>query len=715
MIVKNFTTVDYINLSPNSTIRETIAAFLHYRVDIGCITQNKKLVGIVHKHSIHRALLQDFSMNDSIQPLINESVITIHKEQHLTKAREVMIAGNVSQAVVLDDNGEIYGIMSKSDLVTSHMTALEDTLNRMRSLIENLQDAVISVDPNLKITTFNETALSLLGLNKNTLLGTTIDRVLPPFKKWLIETLKTGEIQEAKRIWYRELTVIASFIPIREFNQVSGAMVVLRDVTSYESIANELETTNRLKKILDSALELAYDGVVVTDNNGCITMSNHGFLDFFQIEKQTDILGLPITEVAPQIPSHHSIDLNKKIDGELININDKNCIVAQMPIHQNGQKLGAIFKIIFRQLDAWKDMLLHMEQLENEISYYRGELIRISKENDPFAHVISNNDAMEKFKQEAAIAAKSFSTILITGESGTGKELIAEGIHTASGREGAFIKVNCAAIPEELLESEFFGYVEGAFTGAKKGGKPGKFELAHNGTLFLDEIGDMPLALQVKLLRVLQEQEFERVGATKTTKVDVRIISATNKDLAALVKEGKFREDLFYRIHVIHLRIPSLRERLDDIPLLCKHFIKKINLKTNKELISVSPEVIQVFQNYQWPGNIRQLENVLERAYHFCQKTQIEVNHLPVELIEESKNESIMRPIEATNDEEGLQINRQHSINQTEKEVIIQALLQCEGNRTKAAKVLGVSRTTLYQKIKKYNIKEELNYKTASF
>ncbi|MDE5416288.1 sigma 54-interacting transcriptional regulator [Alkalihalobacterium chitinilyticum] len=712
MIVKNFTTVDYINLSPESTIRETIAAFLHHRVDIGCITRESKLVGIVHKHSIHRALLQDFSMDDSIQPFINESVVTINKDQHLTEAREIMIAGNVSQAVVLDETGKIYGIMSKSDLVTSHMTALENTLNRLTSLIENLQDAVILVDPSLKITMFNKTSLSLLGLNKNTLNGTSIDRVLPPFKKWLIETLKTGEIQEAKRIRYRELTVIASFIPIREFNQISGAMVVLRDVTSYESIANELETTIKLKKILDSALELAYDGVVVTDNNGVITLSNQGFLDLLHFEKQNEIIGFPITEIAQQIPSHQSLTLNKKNEGELININHKNCIVAQMPIYQNGQKLGAIFKIIFRQLDAWKDMLLHMEHLEHEISFYRGELIRISKENDPFAHVITNNDAMQKFKKEATIAAKSFSTILITGESGTGKELIAEGIHTASGREGAFIKVNCAAIPEELLESEFFGYVEGAFTGAKKGGKPGKFELAHNGTLFLDEIGDMPLALQVKLLRVLQEQEFERIGATKTTKVAVRIISATNKDLVTLVKEGKFREDLYYRIHVIHLNIPSLRDRIDDIPILCNHFVKKINLKTNKKIFGVTPKVIQVFQNYHWPGNIRQLENVLERAYHYCQKTKIEVHHLPKEILDSC--DVLAEPVASLpKNEADLPINRQRSMDQTEKQVIIQALLQCEGNRTKAARLLGVSRTTLYQKIKKYNIKEELNFTTS--
>jgi transcriptional regulator with PAS, ATPase and Fis domain len=709
--VSSFTTVNFVNLSLDSTIREAISAFLTHRVDIGCVTTDNNLLGIIHKNAIYRALLNNFSLDSSIRPFIKDNVVTIQKDQSLYDARDIMMKGNVSQAVVLDQNLKVYGIMSKLDLVNSNMTVLEDTLNRMKSLIENLQDAVISVDSNLKITTFNQTALDLLHLNGKSLLNSPIDRFLPDFRRWLIETLRTGEIQNAKRITFEDLTVIASFIPIREMTSVTGAMVVLRDVTAYEIIANELETTNRLKKILDSALELAYDGVAVTDKHGDITMINQGFMDLFSIDAQDDILGVPISTIAPQIPSQHSLKFDKKIAGELIQINDQKCIVAQMPIYQNGQRLGAIFKIIFRQLDTWKDILLHMEKLESEISYYRGELSRRSKDSSPFGHVISQNPQMEKFKQDAVIAGKSLSHVLITGESGTGKELFADGIHTISGRKGAFIKVNCGAIPEELLESEFFGYADGAFTGAKKGGKPGKFELADNGTLFLDEIGDMPPSLQVKLLRVIQEREFERIGATKTTKVNVRIISATNKDLAELVKQGKFREDLYYRIHVIHLHTPPLRERLDDVPLLCNHFINKINSKTNKNIIGVSPDVVMSFQQYHWPGNIRQLENVLERAFHFSQSNWIEMEHLPKEMnLLDGPSSSLL----AKKTESNFTINRKQSISQTEKEIILQALKKCRGNRTKAAEILGISRTTLYQKMKRYQIIEELAFRFTS-
>ncbi|MFC4801468.1 sigma 54-interacting transcriptional regulator [Neobacillus sp. GCM10023253] len=710
MKVSSFTTVNFVQLSLESTIRDAISAFLSHRVDIGCVTtEDRKLLGILHKNAIYRALLENTPLDSSIRPLIKQNVVTIQKDQTLLDAREIMIKGNVSQAVVLDQHQNVFGIMSKLDLVYSNMTALEDTLNRMKSLVENLQDAVISVDSNLKITTFNHTVIDLLQLNGKTLLNAPIDLFLPDFRKGLIETMKTGQIQQAKRFSFKDLTVIASFIPIRELNRITGAMVVLRDVTSYEIIAAELETTNQLKKILDSALELAYDGVAVTDKHGLITMANQGFLDLFSFDQQDQLLGTPISKIAPQLPSELSLKMDKKIEGKLIEINKRKCIVAQMPIYQDGQKLGAIFKIIFRQLEAWRDLLFHMEKLESEISFYRGELSRISKDTDPFAHVISQNSQMEKFKQDAVIAAKSLSNVLITGESGTGKELIAEGIHRVSGCKGAFIKVNCGAIPEELLESEFFGYADGAFTGAKKGGKPGKFELANNGTLFLDEIGEMPVSLQVKLLRVLQEQEFERIGATKTTKVNVRIISATNKDLAELVEQGKFREDLYYRIHVIHLHIPPLRERLDDIPLLCRYFINKINFKTKRNIIGVSPEVASSLQHYHWPGNIRQLENVLERAFHYSSSEWIEIEHLPQEL-KLLPQEPVLSPKSKTTESQ-FPIDRKQSISRTEKEVILQALKKCRGNRTKAAGLLGISRTTLYQKMKRYQIIEELEFR----
>lgn len=711
MKVHDFATTNYIDLSPQNTIRETIAAFLNNRHDICCITSRKKLIGIVHKYSIYKALLSQYSMDDSINDLVNQDVVIVYKNQDLIKARDVMITGNVSQAVVLDDQKEVCGIMTKSDIVTSNMTVLQDTLDRMKSLIENLQDAVISVDKDLKIAAFNTTLIQLFDLNPETLTGSSIDLIFPSFKNLLINTLDTEEIHDAKRIDFNSLSVIASFIPIRQIDKITGVMVVLRDITSFENIAGELESTNNIKKTLDSALELAYDGVAITNNYGYITMVNQGFRKLYKFQENQQLIGQSIANIAPEINYQQSLTYDKKIEGELVDIKNKKCIIAQMPIYQKNKKIGAIFKIIFEQLETWKDILFHMDKLEHQVTYYRDELIRLSKGSKPFSQIISVSVPMERLKEEATVAAKSHSNVLITGDSGTGKELVAEGIHQSSEKEGAFITVNCAAIPEELLEAEFFGYVEGAFTGAKKGGKPGKFELADGGTLFLDEIGEMPLSLQVKLLRVIQEQEFERVGATKSTKVNVRIVSATNKDLLSLIAEGKFREDLYYRIHVIQLNIPSLRERPDDIPMLCKHFIDRLNHKMDeKSIIGVSPDVIQSFEGYDWPGNVRELENVLERAFHFSNSNWIELDHLPKEFNKADK------PITRNEDKQPAQTSehmvRKDIISDADKQAILQALKQCQGNRTKAAKLLGISRTTLYNKINQYHIKEEINYVT---
>jgi transcriptional regulator with PAS, ATPase and Fis domain len=708
MKVEYFTTTDYAELSNKSTIRETLETFLEKRVDIACVIDGGELIGIVTKYSLYRLLLNHPSLDQPIYPAIKRNIITIQKDMTLYEAKDIMIDGKVSHAVVLTKTNQVFGIMSKSDLIRGIMSEVQNLADRMKSLLEHLQDAVISVDTSLRITTFNRAAKQLFQFDHSTI-GKSIHTVLPTFTNELVHSLATGETIEAKRISLPKSKVIASFVPIWQLSQITGVMIVLKDVTSFESIASELESTKRLKKILDSAIEFAYDGVVITDHAGNITMVNEGFLDLYGFQSNKQIIGKKISKIAPEIPFHKSLDEKKAVKGEVIKIKGKPCILTQSPIIQNHELIGAIYKIIFRQLDVWKDLLVRMEQLENELTYYRGELMKITGKDDPFAHIISLTPGMDKLKKEAYIAAQSFSTVLITGESGTGKELIAEGIHNASGRPGAFIKVNCAAIPQELLESEFFGYADGAFTGARKGGKPGKFELADLGTLFLDEIGDMPLQLQAKLLRVLQEKEFERIGDTKTTHVDVRIIAATNKDLWQLVQEGNFREDLFYRINVIHLHIPPLRDRLDDIPILCKHFIQKMNKKTKKTILDVTPEVIQLFQSFYWPGNIRQLENIIERAFHFCHASYIDVEHLPESFLSTIKLDSSPN---ITNHKtiNPLKWNRQEQINDADKKIILEALEKANGNKTKAAEILGISRSTLYEKIKKYQIKEKSRF-----
>jgi DNA-binding NtrC family response regulator len=306
--------------------------------------------------------------------------------------------------------------------------------------------------------------------------------------------------------------------------------------------------------------------------------------------------------------------------------------------------------------------------------------------------------------------ADSPTTVLITGESGTGKELVARALHDHSSRRAKpFIKVNCAAIPKELIESELFGYERGAFTGAV-GSKPGRFELANGGTLFLDEIGEIPVEMQVKLLRALQESEFERVGGIKTTRVDVRLVAATNRDLKKLIAANAFREDLFYRLNVVSIRLPALRERSSDIPLLVEHFLRKFNERLKKHVTGVEPEASALLGAYTWAGNIRELENVMERAVLFCDAQKLRVEDLPVEL--RGTPPSFAAPDGASGtdvplpSEGGLKEHVKVAMTRLERDIVSRALKQTNGNVTHAARLLKISRKGLQLKMKELGLRE---------
>ncbi|HEX15679.1 MAG TPA: AAA family ATPase, partial [Deltaproteobacteria bacterium] len=308
------------------------------------------------------------------------------------------------------------------------------------------------------------------------------------------------------------------------------------------------------------------------------------------------------------------------------------------------------------------------------------------REKYTFGDIVTRNPRMLEILKVLPEVAVSDATVLIQGESGTGKELFARAIHDLSPRkDGPLVKVNCAAVPETLLESELFGYVKGAFTDAKRD-KPGRFKLAEGGTIFLDEIGDMPLALQAKLLRVLESKEYEPLGATKTERADVRVVAATNRDLERMVKEGQFREDLYYRLNVFKIALPPLRERSEDIPLLVEHFIAKLNRKTGKDIQGLNEEAMRLLLDHPWPGNVRELENVLEHAFILCKDRWIRPEHLPEYL---RKGDTVISG---------------GSLRQMERELIERTLKSCQGNISHAARQLGIHRTTLWRKLKKYNL-----------
>jgi transcriptional regulator with PAS, ATPase and Fis domain len=374
-----------------------------------------------------------------------------------------------------------------------------------------------------------------------------------------------------------------------------------------------------------------------------------------------------------QCALQETMETKKNIINKELNILDK--YNQEIPVTISTAVLRDKQGTIIGGVETFRDLSL-IKELNKEIH-----------DKYSFQDIISKHPSIISIFRILPDIARSEATVLIQGESGTGKELFAQAIHNLSPRrEGPLVKVNCGALPETLLESELFGYRKGAFTDAKKD-KPGRFQLAEGGTIFLDEIGDIPPVIQAKLLRVLEDKEFEPLGGTTTLKADVRVVTATNKDLSKLVQQNQFRDDLFYRLNVVKIELPSLSKRRTDVPLLIEHFISKFNKKIGKEIKDVSEEVMNILMNYTYPGNIRELENIIEHAFILCKGTHILKGHLPRYLLEHETA-----------------VPEKKSIQKLEEEHIIHTLHTCGGNLAKAAEELGIHRTTLWRKLKRRDV-----------
>lgn len=452
---------------------------------------------------------------------------------------------------------------------------------------------------------------------------------------------------------------------------------------------------NRIKDFWEVVIETMQEGLMIVSPEGIIISVNRAF---------EEMTGYTRDELIGKSCKTLNCDVCMNAQGggkgywcELFRIKGtrkKRCVLQRkdgikISVLKNAALLYDSDKTILGAVETLTD-LTEVLNKERQIE----ELKKALKKEDSFMGIVGNSAKMQTIFQLIKNAAKSDAPVIIYGESGTGKELVAEAIHRLSDRKDKpFIKVNCAAIAESLFESELFGHVKGAFTGAHKTRK-GRFELANKGAIFLDEIGDLPEAMQVKLLRVLEEKVIERVGDSTPIPVDIRIISATNKDLLELVKQGKYRQDFFYRINVIPIYIPPLRERKEDLPLLVEHFLRSNRLKTGKEINGVSKEVMDIFYQYSWPGNVRELRSVIEYAFVVCDGPIIQKEHLIPYLLEQ-KTTTFSFSYNQPKSNEPKPIDR---------DKIIEALKKCNGNRTKASKLLGVSRVTLWKKIKKYGI-----------
>ena len=438
--------------------------------------------------------------------------------------------------------------------------------------------------------------------------------------------------------------------------------------------------------ILKKLLELAYDGIVVVDASGIITLISKAYADFLEISEE-DAIGKYVEDVIENTRLPQVIKTGKAEKAQLQLINGNYMVASRYPMIKDGKVIGAIGKVLFRNINELNILHKRINHLQNQLEIFDTKASRQAKYS--FENIIGESDKIILARTMAEKGALTDSSILLLGESGTGKELFAHAIHQNSSRAAKpFVKINCAAIPRELLESELFGYEDGAFTGARKGGKAGKFEIADGGSIFLDEIGDMPMNMQSKLLRALQEKEIEKIGGQDPLPIDVRIIAATNKNLEELTVRGEFRADLYYRLNVFGIKIPSLRERLDDMNILISCLLDKICNRMGKYVEKISPDTVRKLKQYSWPGNVRELENVLERAVNLIGAAGIiEPRHLPEKISGEIADIDIP--------------SLKESLEKSEQVAIDKALAAARGNKAKAARLLNISRSQLYQRMAK--------------
>ncbi|MAT57026.1 MAG: Fis family transcriptional regulator [Ignavibacteriae bacterium] len=559
-------------------------------------------------------------------------------------------------------------------------------------------DGIIAINKEQKIIVFDDTACRITGYNSNETLSKNISFLLPNENErleYIDRSLSSGEmfsnisftINSANT---EKLIITASITPLVQPNQgIIGLIIVFRDRYETYSLQKALaakkdeviQEKNKFEIIFNSLLE----GTLTVNSEWEITSFNKaaeqitGFNEnealnrkYWEILRSEDVK--QESQLKSFITAHHSNLLREtniiRRDGVSVSVR----INSAPLLSTEGVKIGRV--VTFEDISIVKNLTAHITE-----RYH-------------FKNIIGHSKSMLKVYNLMQNVVNTDSTILITGQSGTGKEVIARSIHLNSERKSTpFVAVNCSAFAETLLESELFGHEKGAFTGAIRT-KPGRFELAANGTLFIDEIGDIPMSIQVKLLRVLENRQFERVGGTESIELKARVISATHRDLEKEISEGRFREDLYYRINVINIHLPPLQERQDDIPSLINHFIDKFNKKFKKDIHYISPNALQLVNSYEWPGNIRELENVIEHAFVVCNSDAIRTEHLPERL-----QKIVSKPNSLIAEE-----TVEKPLENAEKNLLINMIKKYDGNRNKIATALGVSKPTLWRKMKKFDL-----------
>ncbi|MHB9093727.1 MAG: sigma 54-interacting transcriptional regulator [Eubacteriales bacterium] len=672
----------------NDTVAKARVAAEHHRIEsIPVLYQNGTFAGLIERNLVRQDRLPD---NSAVENYLNTSVKPLNADDPISVLAQIPLDSKTTVIPVLSEDASLVGVIPEPKF-------LKDILGEITRIVESIflsenvslaNYGVIVISDEGRIVYFDMNAESILGLKGKAIYGIHINKVIHDSK--LCEVAKKGQphIRIKEKFHDNQIVLCKYRFPLYIGSKIVGAIGIFQDISEKEQLHENLRNLRGLNLEMVGILESMYDGIVVMDNNGKVIrinssyelitgLSAHDILeaDIKYLIDEGCLPGFVLSEVLEKKKRVHIIE----------NIKGREFLIIATPVFDGDSKLVRVV-VIIKDIDYLNELIMNLQVTQDIATRYYAGPEPLGAQED----IVASSIAMRRVVSLAKKVAQVDSNVLVTGETGVGKEIVARSVHECSNRRGGpFIKLNCGAIPEQLLESELFGYDSGAFTGAKKEGKPGLIELADGGTLFLDEVADLPMNLQVKLLRVLQEREVMRVGSTKHKKVDFRLIAATNRNLEQMVKENTFREDLFYRLNVIPVFIPPLRERKEDVVPLIMSFLSKFNKKYGMTK-KVSPEVIKGLLNYDWPGNIREVENTIERLVVTSDSSLILADNL--------KENTRISNVEENNPKQLTEV-----LDETEKQLIYQAYQQCKTTR-EMAEALGISQSAVVKKMKKYGI-----------
>ncbi|MDR3566215.1 MAG: sigma 54-interacting transcriptional regulator [Negativicutes bacterium] len=694
MTVRDYMTRQVVTITMESSISDAIRMLRKFKFKgIPVVNDDGRVCGMFTQKNLLYIIEDQISLDLPVKNVMHPDITFIDQD---TPIEETCLYPR-KRLPVLNKKGELMGILTKSDIIRGFKAKSTRVTQQLQAVLESTPHGIVAVDRDNRVVFVNPAAERMLAVKASQLTNRPFEEIIPECKMLRDQVLEKGQIIRNSKNTSNGCTYIANAAPIKDGAEIVGAVASLQPISDIELLADELNAVKQLNSELDAVIEFSYDGIFVTDENGKLLKINAAC---------GKLLGMVpervINHNAIDVASYHNLPAcvtqkvldKKKTYSVSYELNGKTVAVTGNPVFD---EMGGVSKVIsnVRDFTELASLRMELEQVNRLKEQYFSELsslkVQVASNTGSF-----RSEAMKRIYDLAMRVAVVDTPILIQGESGVGKEVLANYIHQNSlRRENAFIKINCGAIPESLLESELFGYCEGAFTGAKKGGKPGMFEIANDGTLFLDEIGEIPLTTQVKLLRALQDQEIFKVGGEKSIRVDARLIFATNRDLEADVRAGKFREDLYYRINVVPITIPPLRERPVDIAILADTYLKKLNDK-HRTAKKLSNEVLDLFNAYNWPGNVRELINILERLIITCPDDMITAQDLPCNILQQMPGKG---PVEL---EQLLPLKS--VMERIERDIVERSLRECKSMRH-AARTLGLDPATFLRKVEKYKIR----------